>query len=452
MPPHVCAGAVLEGALEGILAGVAEGVHDFSSCCKMCTRAPDCESFTHLSDRHHCLMYKTSTGHHQENSLARSGSVHSWPLPPPLPSPVPSPPPPSPKPPPPPSVEVTFTSVAPPGSCRFTAELSGFDLSTGGLALPPLATLPVATARCVALGHSCGGVTALGHPAEQGRYSVRGGTELQPSPTGGSAWLKLCDDSKCEVEHGVWYWGSHLRTLSHTLDVDACCDACLATRDCVSFNLGAGSCALYSSRAERHDDRGFVSGRVHRPASPPPPPLPPPPLPRSPPAPPPPPPSPSPPPQSPPHPPHPPHPEPPPPSGPPPSPPPPPAPPPPPEDGLRPGRPYLLSASCSALAAGWEEAAQVNRVLEYALFYASTEALRAGAERTQGPRPATHATADQHAPRLLQTAGSLTGLAAGTNYSIVARAKTAEGWGPPSEPLQARQRLTLVRTCHPLTV
>ena len=117
--------------------------------------------------------------------------------------------------------------------------------------------------------------------------------------------------------------------------------------------------------------------------------------------------------------------------------PPPPSAPPPPAEGLRPGTPLLLAASCSSLSIKWDEAAQVNRVLEYQLMLAPVERLQAGGHREPAAAAAASATGHRK-PSPRATALELTGLVAGTNYSIVARARTSGGWGPESQPLIAR--------------
>ena len=84
----------------------------------------------------------------------------------------------------------------------------------------------------------------------------------------------------------------------------------------------------------------------------------------------------------------------------------------------------------------WAEAAQPSRVIEYAAFYAPIEAHHHANKppinptKLVAPRPAGGAA---HGTRL-----ELSGLHAGTNYSLVVRARTAIGWGPPSEPLVTR--------------
>lgn len=75
---------------------------------------------------------------------------------------------------------------------------------------------------------------------------------------------------------------------------------------------------------------------------------------------------------------------------------------------------------------------QDHRVVSYSLFYAPVSSLRSGFSLQQAP------------PRPLQklpSSGVISGLTAGTNYSVVVRARTVDGWGPSSEPL-------LVRTMH----
>ena len=350
-------------------------------------------------------------------------------------------------------------SQRPSPSCRFSAEISGFRVGTDRASATTFSTLDAAQHACLELGAECGGVTSSKHDT----FEARKGSEPTPSPTGAGAWMKLCDGGTCELEDGVWYWGAHLRTVPHLADASSCCDMCIASPACVSFNYeqsGGGnekSCALFASRTERHADAGFTAGTVLRSPSPPPPspPLPPAPPwrpPSPPPTPSPPPPSPLPPPPSPPPPP------------PPPTPPPPcppsPSPPPPPQLALQPGKPMLLQASCSSLTVQWAEAALPSRVLEYVVTYGPTEE-RSGARATVRVDPTKRkgggggdgggnggrngaGTGGGSDGAGTSDAGALTnrveliGLHAGANYTISVRARTAEGSGPVSELLLAR--------------
>jgi hypothetical protein len=332
--------------------------------------------------------------------------------------------------------------------CRYSAALTGFSLALDASkhvhasSLWPhrsFSVLAEAQAACLTA-PSCGGVTQRSGDAA---FEASSGSVPTPSPTGGSSWVKLCGSSTCEVEQGAWYWGVHLRTVPGLESAEGCCDACLATPACVSYNFGgssyeAAACALYSSRTERHADDGFVCGVVRRAPSPPPPSPPSHPAPPSPPQPSPPPSPPSPRPPPPPSPPHPP------PSPPPPSPrpmPPSPRPPPPPSLGLVPGTPLLLRASCSSLVVQWEEAAQPSRVLEYAAFFAPLEAHQTSAGQLgDNPTRIVAPPPPGAAPGKRGTRAELSGLHAGTNYTIVVRARTPLGWGPPSEPLLVRTR------------
>ena len=177
--------------------------------------------------------------------------------------------------------------------CRYSEPLHGYTLATPSSTqtsfapseatrLHPFATLADAKIACLQM-PPCGGVSRRD---ESGAYEVHavGRNVPMPSPTGGTAWVKLCESATCEVEDGVWYWGAHIRTVPHLDKVAACCDACLATPSCSSFNFEAlsSSCALYASRTERHTDAGYTAGAVVRSPSPPPPspPHPPSPLPR----------------------------------------------------------------------------------------------------------------------------------------------------------------------------
>ena len=351
--------------------------------------------------------------------------------------------------------------------CRYSEPLHGYTLATPSSTqtsfapseatrLHPFATLADAKIACLQM-PPCGGVSRRD---ESGAYEVHavGRNVPMPSPTGGTAWVKLCESATCEVEDGVWYWGAHIRTVPHLDKVAACCDACLATPSCSSFNFEAlsSSCALYASRTERHTDAGYTAGAVVRSPSPPPPS---PPHPPSPPSPPPPPPSPLPP-----WPPPPlpllPPPPPPPPSPPPPEPsPPPPFPPPPPSLGLQPGKPQLLRASCSSLTVQWTEVAQPSHVIEYAAFYAPipqggelrrTSAVSDEYPQQQKQQQQQHLMPSMTLPlayskivpsRLAKgraTRVDILSLHAGTNYTVVIRARTATGWGPESEPMHCR--------------
>ena len=107
----------------------------------------------------------------------------------------------------------------------------------------------------------------------------------------------------------------------------------------------------------------------------------------------------------------------------------------------------LLRASCSSLALEWEEAAQPTRVLEYAVFYALLDPRIARREHAHdhmlllGPNPtkiiAPKPTGGTGRGGGRGTRLEITGLHAGTNYTILVRSKTDQGWGPPSEPLRA---------------
>ena len=117
--------------------------------------------------------------------------------------------------------------------CRFTNELSGYTLEAGvasATRVPTgrVATLDEAQQSCINLGPACHGVTSKG--ADHARsYLLSAGTTPVPSPTGGAAWLKLCGSATCtELEVGVWYWGTHLRSVEGLRTADGCCDACLA--------------------------------------------------------------------------------------------------------------------------------------------------------------------------------------------------------------------------------
>ena len=141
-------------------------------------------------------------------------------------------------------------------SCRFTAELSGYALASDSHAASlftsaalwpkhPFSTLTEAQHACLAL-PACGGVSAKG---DMHAYEASVGRTPMPSPTGGSSWVKLCNPGHCEVEEGVWYWGAHIRTVPRMDSVEGCCDACLATPTCVSFNYGGeGDEALRAAR------------------------------------------------------------------------------------------------------------------------------------------------------------------------------------------------------------
>ena len=332
-------------------------------------------------------------------------------------------------------------------NCRFSAELTGYSLTSDALSSnhavnsrlssaiwphKPFAALTDAEESCRAL-PTCGGITST----DGAHFEASFGGFPTPSPTGGSAWVKLCDSGHCELETGAWYWGTHIRTAPDVSTSDACCDACLATPTCVSFNYAdSKSCSLYSARSERFEGSQFVTGAIKRNPPPPPPSPPAPPAPPTPP-------HPSPPPPPTPPPPPPPSPRPlPPPTPPPPSPwpaPPPPSPPPPPSLGLQPGRPTLLRASCSSLVLQWEEAAQPSRVVEYAAFYAPIDEVRdkgTAAVARQNPfRLSAPKTSGgrEHGTRL-----EIPNLHAGTNYTVVVRAKTALGWGPASDALVTR--------------
>ena len=142
-------------------------------------------------------------------------------------------------------------------TCRFSAHLPGFTLAPPPKRVidakasarlheappwPPhqsFATLEDAQLAC--LSHSmCGGIL---EPDDGSGLALSSGTVPTPSATGGAASVKLCDSARCELEQGTWYWGEHLRTVHKLQSVEGCCDACIATAGCVSFNLMARASA-----------------------------------------------------------------------------------------------------------------------------------------------------------------------------------------------------------------
>ena len=401
---------------------VLDNLAQVEDCCRSCAKRDGCLFFTHEAATRRCVMLSSLLSRTEAASTVTSGSARKYKPPPPPPPSSPYAPLPSPPPPP-----------FPPISCRFTVQLTGFALEGGnGAPAPPslpaakLPTLDDAQSACVASGAECGGIAR----SRDGKsYLLSAGGTPVPSPTGGSVWLKLCDSATCQVEEGAWYWGAHLRTVPLIQSVHGCCDACLATPGCVTFNYerhGEQGCALYSSRTERHVDAKYSTGLVIRSPSPPPPSPPSPPSPPHPPPPPPPPP-PKPPPPNPPSPPGPPPPSP----GPrPPPPPPPPSAPPPPATGLQPGRPQVMVATCSSLSIAWEPASQSSRVLEYAAHYKTVDAPPSAR--------ASRATPPAEPDGSIGTHADLLRLHAGTNFSVFVRARTEDGWGPPSETLRAR--------------
>ena len=203
-------------------------------CCALCERTPSCLFFTHwsgLADApSRCELYSTRTDSQlaPEHATVTSGAMSKahWLAP----------------------------SAA---ACRFSTPEPGTLASAPLAAAQAFATLEAAQAACVALDQSCTGVTGVstgvvvagssGGP--RGRYRVRGGSELQQSPTGELASFKVgCDGAWCDLEEGAWYGGELLYTRYDVPSAAACCDACLATPRCVGFN--------YNRAALSSDDNG----------------------------------------------------------------------------------------------------------------------------------------------------------------------------------------------------
>ena len=112
--------------------------------------------------------------------------------------------------------------------CRFSAELRGFTLDhsheryhVNTIFHSNLPSLLEAKQTCLATAE-CAGVLQKNEGAA---YQPTYGHEPKPSPTGGAAWVKLCESARCEIEHSTWYWGVHIRTVPHLESVDTCCDA-----------------------------------------------------------------------------------------------------------------------------------------------------------------------------------------------------------------------------------
>ena len=327
------------------------------------------------------------------------------------------------------------TTAAASAACALSEEMPGFGLSSR---LPPRFTaLSAAREACLAAKGGCGGITLARGRSFGAAYRLHGaGATLERSPIGESAWLKRCDGSQCSLEPGIWRSApaaALIATEENVPGAGGCCDLCLATASCVSFNHDAGPslCALFTRRGgERHHSSNFTAGTVIRPPTPPPPPAPP-----SPPSPPPPPPSP--PPRPPPHPPSPPP--------PPPSPhPPPPPSPPPPMPGLRPGKPRLLAVTCGAVRVSWEPPRLASRVAYYELLAMSEGETLSAVARVRGRGGGSAGSAGA---RLAATVGEGSGLRQGVNLSLVVRAwpladRSGGGRrpepGPPSEPLFVR--------------
>ena len=200
-------------------------------CCALCERTSSCLFFTHwsgLADApSRCELYSTRTDSQlaPEHATVTSGAL--------------------------PKAHWLAPSAA---ACRFSAPEPGTLASAPLAAAQAFATLESAQAACVALDQSCTGVTGVstgvtGSGGPHGRYRVRGGSELQQSPTGELASFKVgCDGAWCDLEEGVWYGGELLYTRYDVPSAAACCDACLATPRCVGFN--------YNRAALSSDDNG----------------------------------------------------------------------------------------------------------------------------------------------------------------------------------------------------
>ena len=154
-------------------------------CCALCERTPSCLFFTHwsgLADTpSRCELYSTRTDSQlaPEHATVTSGAL--------------------------PKAHWLAPSAA---ACRFSTPEPGTLASAPLTASQAFATLEAAQAACVALDQSCTGVTGVstgvtGSGGPRGRYRVRGGSELQQSPTGELASFKVgCDGAWCDLEEG----------------------------------------------------------------------------------------------------------------------------------------------------------------------------------------------------------------------------------------------------------
>ena len=255
-------------------------------CCALCERTSSCLFFTHWSSLadapSRCELYSSHIGSQlaPEHSTVTSGAL-PW------------------------AHWLAPSSAA----CRFSAPEPGTLASAPLVAAPAFATLEAAQEACVALDQSCTGVTSGG--GARGRYRVRGGGAVQPSPSGEQASFKVgCDGARCDLEEGAWFAGELLYTryearqhaggarhlaapqltgllgltpgaeplrahrqaavrrpgptsgahaaASHVQvpSATACCDACLATPRCAGFNYNRRSTGARPGRA------GSQPGRV----------------------------------------------------------------------------------------------------------------------------------------------------------------------------------------------